>query len=227
MRTSEAALVAMRSRSGRSLDSFCTLLSVGRDCGTTVPGEAEVRRRFDRIDRVDVSALAADAFVLAGSHHGLASLAVSIPGRSVSLRQAWPQVGDAVGRAVTAHGDRVDADLIVLRDWAEATVAAASGIEQLLTTWYRAVDKVGEPLVCGVPAHGAAEAIRTGVVSPSLLADDIAARVTLFDPAADATDDGIAEMLRVLVTATDDLAGGAPQAPPDNGSGYLALAGDE
>ncbi len=222
---SNTALTAMRTRSLERLDSFCTLLRVGRDCGAIVPDEDDVRKRYWQIDRVNVSALAADAYTLAGAHHTLASLVVQIPTRSASLRNAWSQVGDSILGVVTAHGDRVDADLIVLRDWAEATVAAASGIEQLLTTWYRVVDRVGEPLVCGVPAAGAAEAVRTGTVSPSLLADDISARVTLFDTAADATDNGIAEMLRVLGTATDDLAGHEPVT--DNRSGYLALAGDE
>lgn len=224
---SNTALTAMRTRSLDSLDSFCTLLRVGRDCGAIVPDEDEVRKRYRQIDRVNVSDLASDAFMLAGAHHTLAALAVQIPGRSVLLRNAWTQVGDSLGSMVTAHGDRVDADLIVLRDWAEATVAAASGIEQLLITWYRAVDRAGEPLVCGVPADGAAEAVHAGTVSPSLLADDISARVTLFDTAADTTDNGIAEMFHVLGTATDDLAGGAPIAPSDSRSGQLALAGDE
>lgn len=225
MRTTEAALAAMRTRSLGGLDSFCTLLRLGRDCGTIVPEETYVRKRFQRIDSVNVSALASDAFMLAGSHHTLAALAAAIPARSMSLRRAWTQVGDSAGGAVIAHGDRVDADLTVLRDWAEATVAAASGIEQLLVSWYRAVERAGEPLVRGVPADAAAEAVRSGAVSPASLADDIAARVTLFDTAADATDNGIAEMLRVLTTATDDLAGHAPAT--DNGSGHLALAGDE
>ena len=50
--------------------------------------------------------------------------------------------------------------------------------------------------------------------------------LVMFDTAADATDDGIAEMLRVLTTATDDLAGGAPRVSSGD-SGHLALAGDE
>ena len=226
MRSTEAALASMRTGARSSLDSFCTLLGVGRDCGATVPVEADIRARFRRIDRVDVSALAADAFALAGSHHALAVLAAPIPGTSVSLRQAWTQIGGEVTGVVTAHGERVDADLVVLRDWAQATVSAASGIEQLLTSWYRVLGRVGEPLVCGVPAAGAADAVRVGTVAPSALADDISARVTLFDTAADATDDGIAEMLRVLTTATDDLAGGAPRVSSGD-SGHLALAGDE
>ncbi len=226
MRSTEAALTSMRTDARSGLDSFCTLLGVGRDCGATVPAEADIRNRFHRIDRVDVSALAADAFVLAGSHHALAVLAAQIPGKSASLRQAWTQLGGEVTGVVTAHGERVDADLVVLRDWAQATVSAASGIEQLLTSWYRVLDRVGEPLVCGVPADGAADAVRVGAVTPSTLADDICARFTLFETAADATDNGITEMLRVLTTATDDLAGGSPAAPPD-GSGHLALAGDE
>ena len=49
----------------------------------------------------------------------------------------------------------------------------------------------------GVPAGWSAEAVRAEPCRRRCFADDISARVTLFDTAADTTDNGIAEMFHV------------------------------
>ena len=110
---------------------------------------------------------------------------------------------------VTAHGDRVDADLIVAARLGRATVAAASVSNNCSSPGTEPSTRAGEPLSAVFrrmepPRQSARNRVAVAACRRH------SARVTLFDTAADTTDNGIAEMFHVLGTAIDDLAGGHP-----------------
>ncbi|NDZ96594.1 hypothetical protein G3I13_03495 [Streptomyces sp. SID6673] len=200
------SLAALRDQAVSGIEDLVDVLALGATLGARTAGEDDVHRPFRRVGSFDVAGLAADSRRLDAAHRAVAEQLHRLPEQQVRLGRGW--VSESGARAVAAvvdHQRRAEADLHVLRTLAEATGSAASGIDQLLRTWYLTVAQLAAPLVAGVPLAAVPGAIVAGELPAAVVIDDIASRAALYFTTAHATASGIDEILEHLDRVTDGM----------------------
>ncbi|GAA3726694.1 hypothetical protein [Gordonia hankookensis] len=200
------SLAALRDQAVSGIEDLVDVLALGATLGARTAGEDDVHRPFRRVGSFDVAGLAADSRRLDAAHRAVAEQLHRLPEQQVRLGRGW--VSESGARAVAAvvdHQRRAEADLHVLRTLAEATGSAASGIDQLLRTWYLTVAQLAAPLVAGVPLAAVPGAIVAGRLPAAVVIDDIASRAALYFTTAHATASGIDEILEHLDRVTEGM----------------------
>lgn len=198
-------LVALRDRAIAGVEDLISVLGAGRVVGVAVPADDELRAVLARTGRLDIPGLAADARRLAAVHRVVADQMHRLPEQQVRLDHGWSSGAGAVAVGlVIEHQRRAEADLAVVRSVAEATSAAAAGIDQILRTWYRTVARLSSPLVAGVPLPELPAAVLTGRVPPAVVAADITSRIALLTTTAHATQSGVQAILSILTRSADE-----------------------
>ncbi|MFW0784402.1 hypothetical protein AAFP35_07740 [Gordonia sp. CPCC 206044] len=200
------SLAALREHAADGIDDLIDVLALGATLG--VPGATpdEVRRPFRVISGLDVSGITADGHRLSTAHRAVAEQLHQLPEQQVRLGWGWAsESGERALAAVVDHQRRAEADLHVLRTLSDATNAASSGIDQLLRTWFVTVARLSAPLVAGVPIAEVPGAIVVGELPPSVVVADIASRADLYFSSAEATVDGVDEILGQLNRATEGM----------------------
>ncbi|MGC4934187.1 hypothetical protein ACLQ3C_10940 [Gordonia sp. DT30] len=198
-------LVVLRDRAVAGVEDLISVLSVGRVVGVAVPADDEVRSVLARIGRFDVSGLSADARRLATAHRVVADQMHRLPEQQVRLDRGWQSGAGALAVSlVIDHQRRAEGDLSVLRSVADATNAAAGGIDQILRTWYLTLARLSTPLVAGIALPEIPAAVLSGHTPPALIAADITSRIGLLTTTAHETQRGIEAILGVLNRSADD-----------------------
>ncbi|MGV9671896.1 hypothetical protein ACWDPV_15090 [Gordonia sp. NPDC003504] len=213
-------LAALRDRAVAGVEDLVTVLGVGRTIGVTVPADDDVRTTLREVGTLDLARLSADAHRLQTVHRVVADLWHRLPEQQVRLDHAWSSGAGAVAMTLAVdHQRRAEADLQALRSVADATAAAASGIDQVLRTWYLTVARLSTPLIAGVPPGELPAAVLSGRVPLTVVAADIGARVRLLHTTADSTRTGISAILEQLATSV------GAWSPPSNARAESGLAG--
>lgn len=210
MTRSPDSLPALRDHAVGGLEHLGDLLELAAGLGAAVAGTEAIQRPFRQVGGVDPALMAAEGRRLSAAHRSVAERLHRLPEQQVRLDRGW--TGETGSRAVIAvieHQRRAEADLHVLRTLAEATAAAAAGIDQLLRTWYLTVARLSVPLAAGVPIGEVPGALASGRLRLDLVVDDIVSRVGLYFTTAEATIAGIDEIVEHLDRATEDLAADA------------------
>ncbi|WAC54718.1 hypothetical protein [Gordonia sp. SL306] len=200
------SLAALRDQAVSGIEDLVEVLALGAALGAQTAGEDDVHRPFRRVGSFDVAGLAADSRRLDAAHRAVAEHLHRLPEQQVRLGRGW--VSESGARAVAAvvdHQRRAEADLHVLRTLAEATGSAASGIDQLLRTWYLTVAQLASPLVAGVPVAAVPGAIVAGELPAAVVIDDVVSRAGLYFTTAHATVSGIDEILEHLDRVTEAM----------------------
>ena len=199
-------LSALRAHAIASSEDLISLLDVARTLGLDVPSNEEIRDPLARLGDFDVAGLSDDAHRLTLAHRAVAEQLHRLPEQQIRLDDSWSGMsGRAAMAQVVAHQRRAEAELGVLRTLSEATVAASSGIDRLLRTWYLTVARCASPFVSGVPLPDLPSAVLTGRVPLPLVAADVASRISLFRETAETTMTSVLEILHALNRATEDL----------------------
>ncbi|MEP9392303.1 hypothetical protein ABLE92_01140 [Gordonia sp. VNQ95] len=213
-------LAVLRDRAVAGVEDLVTVLGVGRTIGVTVPADDDVRTTLREVGTLDLTRLSADAHRLQTVHRVVADLWHRLPEQQVRLDHAWSSGAGAVAMTLAVdHQRRAEADLQALRSVADATAAAASGIDQVLRTWYLTVARLSTPLIAGVPPGELPAAVLSGRVPLTVVAADIGARVHLLHTTADSTRTGISAILEQLATSAGSWS------PPSNVRAESGLAG--
>lgn len=225
MTRSPDSLPALRDHAVGGLEHLGELLELAAGLGAAVAGTEAIQRPFRQVGGVDPALMAAEGRRLSAAHRSVAERLHRLPEQQVRLDRGW--TGETGSRAVIAvieHQRRAEADLHVLRTLAEATAAAAAGIDQLLRTWYLTVARLSVPLAAGVPIGEVPGALASGRLRVDLVVDDIVSRVGLYFTTAEATITGIDEIVEHLDRATEDLAADAYPGDTDQPSGAVSVA---
>lgn len=199
-------LSALRAHAIASSEDLISLLDVARTLGLDVPSNEEIRDPLARLGDFDVAGLSDDAHRVTIAHRAVAEQLHRLPEQQIRLDDSWSgRSGRAAMAQVVAHQRRAEAELGVLRTLSEATVAASSGIDRLLRTWYLTVARCASPFVSGVPLPDLPSAVLAGRVPLPLVAADVASRISLFRETAETTMTSVMEILHALNRATEDL----------------------
>lgn len=207
---------ALRDRAIAGVEDLVAVAAAGRSVGIAVPDADEIRAHLRLVGDVDPAGLAADAHRLAGVHRVVAETLQRLPEQQIRLDHGWASAaGTVVHDVVVEHRRRAEADLHALRTMTEATTAAASGIDQILRTWYRTLARLCQPLLAGVALPELPVAVVTGRVPLPVIAADIAARIDLLVGSAEMTRSGIDAVVATLVHTTQSW-----EAVPEPGVPY-------
>ncbi|MEO9328342.1 hypothetical protein [Gordonia aurantiaca] len=228
MRRGGDSLSILRQDAHAGVEAFVELLGAGRLMGLPGPAEETIRAGLRTVDSFDIAALSADSRALVAAHRAVSGQLHHLPEQRVRLDDGWHSGSAALAiDAVIDHQRRAESDLYVLHKLADATSAAASGIDRLLRSFYLAVSRLGTPIVADTPPAELPEAVLSGRVPPGVVAEDLRSRVELLTTCVEATVRGIGGILAILNRSLDGIDHEEyPECPVLHGSGASGRAGD-
>lgn len=196
------SLAALRDQAVAGVEDLVEVIALGMRFGIAFDAD-DVRPPFRKVGAFDVDGFAADARRIASAHQAVAAHLDRLPEQQIRLDRGWSGVsGLRVVDAAIEHQRQATTDLSALRTLAEASTAAASGIDRLLRTWYLTVARLASPLIGDVPIAEVPVAVLTGRLALPVVVADITSRAELYFETADATVDGIDLILGHLDSAT-------------------------
>lgn len=195
---------------GSQICAFADLGPIAASLGVGFPDTAGITRAVGFLFDIDIAQVLADLDAVVGANHSVAAAADLVAEQSVE--SSWQgRSGAAALAALDAHSRSGDSQVATLSDLASTAGPALEGLKTLLQNVFHAVDAVCGPTLAGCPVAAVPAALSAGTVRPNVVADEIAARVRLFDTATAVGRAGVRDILAELVgidtrTSTGDLA---------------------
>lgn len=208
-----AELVVLRQRAVVRAGTFGELAPIAATVGTAFPDAATIRRSVAFLSDVDLPQVLADLDAVVGAYRQFTA-AIDAVGAQAAGASWQGRAGTAACDAINSHS-RSGRDLIGLISLAQSASPALEGLKMVLPNVFRAIDDVTAPVLAGHPLPTVAAALATGTLRPSVVADEVGARVRLFDTATRIGRTAVRDILAELVGVDVGLS-----------AGELALAGE-
>ncbi|NMO02404.1 hypothetical protein HH308_14390 [Gordonia sp. TBRC 11910] len=208
--TGSADLAAQATDIDSRITAFGDLAPIAASVGAGFPDTAAIRRAVSFLVDADIGRILTDLDAVVAAHQSFQNAEDAMAQRS--LASSWQgRSADAALAAVDVHSRASSWRLPTLTAIAATAAPALSGLKTVLHNVFGAIDAVCDPILAGTPVATVPSALAGGTLRPNVVADEIAARVRLFDQATSlgrtALHDILAEFVGVDAhTSTGDLA---------------------